>query len=323
MQLEIGADFGFYKQFTTQDYRDYYAQTGNTFEIVRGTNLFVDALYRHAHAPRTSPDNIYAAAEPLVYDLLSGTLGVERNLGVLSLRADVKADELTYQNSESVGGGTIDNSDQDRHTLDAGIQFGYSPFQESMAYIDARVKDVQYVDSTSEGGPNRDNTGFTIMLGAKKNLSDLWVANAYIGYAPRFFATDSLEDITGQQALILGGELLWNPTALTSVIGNVDRRTYETTQAGASALVNTLLSMRVEHKLLRSLLLDAEAGVDYGDYYGSSREDRSYRVGVGAEYFLTRIFSLRTAYSYGQRNSTEAGLSYDQQLASLQLRINF
>ncbi|TCT18690.1 outer membrane beta-barrel protein [Thiobaca trueperi] len=323
INLEVGGDFGFYKQFTDENYQDYYASNTNKFEVRRGTNLLTELLYRHAHEPRDSADNIGAAAEPVVYDLLRGGLGVEHRVGVLGLRVDGLVDDIKYENSPRFGGGTIDNSTRDRVVLDGGLRLSYQRVPGNEAYFSARLKDVNYDDPTKYGGPDRDNWGYNLTLGVKKNVSDLWVVGGYLGYAPSFYADDSLTDVTGGKAFVIGGDLLWNPTSLTSVIGNLDRRSEETTESGASALINTSVSLRVEHKLMRTLLLDTRLGFIDGEYDGSSRKDKTYAAGLGLSYFFTRLVSLRAAYDFSERDSSEAGSSYVKHLASLQLRLNY
>jgi hypothetical protein len=322
--LETGADLGWYKDLTDENYQDWYALNDNSFEIRRGLDLTTNLLYRNAHVPRSSPDSLDASEEPLTYDLLSGTLGLERALGKLGVRLDVKAESIQYDDSRSrLTGRPIDNSDRNYDSLLGGIQVSYRPQPEAEAYLGARLRDIRYEDSTINGGPNRDNQGYEFKLGARKGFSDLWFLDAYLGYAPSFYDDDSLEDITGDPALILGTNLLWNPTALTSIIADLSRATYQTTESGASAIVSTGLSLRLEHKFTQSMLLDARLGYSQADYYGSEREDDNYRAGVGAQYFFTRLVAVRAAYDYSERDSSQLGSSYDNHSASLQLRLNY
>ncbi|MFD2113005.1 outer membrane beta-barrel protein [Thiorhodococcus fuscus] len=323
IKFEAGGDFGFYGDYTDENYQDYYIRNSDRFEIVRDTNLIVGALYQHAHESRSSSDNIYSSAEPITYDLLSGTLGFERSLGIISLRIDGRIDDISYDNTDIIGGGTMDNSIRDREILDGGIRLGYKPMEGSEAYFKARMNEVTYDDSTKYGGPDRDNSGFELSVGLSKTISDLWVFDAYLGYAPSDYVDASLEDVSGGDAIIAGASVLWNPTALTSVIGTLDRRAYQTTQSGASAEIDTSISFEVQHKLTRSVILDTSLGYSNQDYAGSSREDDVYRLGLGASYFFTNLISVRAAYGYQERDSSIESNEFDKHMASLQLRVNY
>mgnify|MGYP001809894290 CR=1 FL=1 len=322
--FETGADLGWYQTLTNENYQDWYVRNDNRLEIRHGLDLTTNLLYRNAHVPRSSPDSLDAAAEPLTYDLVNGSLGLERALGQFGVRLEIEAQSLQYDDSHGrLTDRVIDNSDRNYDTLLGGVQFSYRPQPEAEAYLGARLRDIRYEDSTIKGGPNRDSQGYELKLGARKGFSDLWFLDAYLGYAPSFYDDETLADIRGDQAISAGAELLWSPTALTSVIGELERATQQTTESGASAIIRTGVSLRLEHQLTRSTLLDASLGYSQSDYYGSERKDDDYRAGVGAQYFFTRLVAVRAAYDYSERDSSRAGSSYDDHSASLQLRLNY
>lgn len=321
--LEAGVDAGWYQDYGDEDYQDYFITNRNRFEILRGNALLTEASYKREHEARSSPDNVGASAEPVTYDDLHGMLGFERSVGVVSLRVDVSADTLDYDDTDRFGGGTVDNSYRDRTVVDGGFKLTYTREQTSQAYFSARLLDTSYDDSTVGGRPDRDNSGFDLALGLRKNLSSIWIFDAYAGYSPRNMADPSLEDISGADAIAFGAKVLWNPTKLTSVVGNFDRKTYETTVTDASALVHTALAFRVEHKLTESFLLDGNLGYAFDDYAGSPREDDIYSAGLGASYFFTKLVSVRSAYNYYERSSSIASNDYDKHVATVQLRLNF
>lgn len=323
IEFLVGGDFGFYKDFSDENYEDYYLSNRNRFEIVRDTSLIAEVLYRHAHAPRSSPDSDGAAEEPITFDVLRGTVGFERSVGVVNLRGDFRAEDIVYADVDRIGGGEIDNSYRDRVVYDGGIRLGYQRDEDSELYTSARLIDTVYDDSTIGGRPDRDNTALSLTVGARKVLSDLWIFDVFAGYAPRDYVSAELDDISGGDAVVFAGRMLWNPTALTSVIGNLERKSLETTEPGASALINTRAALRVEHQLTRSLRLNGGLGYTLGDYAGIDREDDTYRLAFGAEYFFTKLLSVGADYTYGERDSTEAGRSFDKHVASLQLRVNY
>lgn len=323
VEFEAGGSIGLYETNTDEDYHDYYFQNSTVLDVVQGTQLSTDLLYRHAYTPRTSSANIGAAKEPLTYDQRAASLGLKRDISIFTLSLSGGIDRLTYAKSQAIGGGTINNSDQDRTQTNLGMRLGYEPIPTATAYLGIGYQDVDYDDPTRFGGPDRNNSGFSIDLGGSKTISDLWVIDLAIGYKPRNFADSSLEDISGLNALTLRGDVLWNPTALTSVMGTLSRQTYETTEPGASAIVSTFGALNVEHQLLQSLVITA--GLDYNDseYDGSSRNDRDFGLSAGLNYTLTRFASLRAEYSYRERDSTDNTADYDKNLAQIALRLSF
>lgn len=320
--FEAGAEIGLYQDNGDEDYQDYDFRNRTQIDISHGTRLTADLSYAHEHTPRSSSENIGAAAEPVEFDRRTAKLGLDRSLGILTAGINGEIERLTFSKSNRIGGGTIDNSDRDRTETRFAARLGYEPFAESTAYLEIGFRDIDYDDPTVRGGPDRDSDGISIDLGANKIISEVWVIDLGLGYNPRRFADRQLDDITGAEALTLRGEALWNPTALTSVIGTLRRRTYETTVQDASAVVNTFGALNVEHQLLRSLTLDAGLNYSYSDFVGSSRDDRDSAVSAGLEYVLTRFVSIRADYRFRQRNSSVDRADYDKHLAQIGLRLS-
>lgn len=323
MKLDIGGNIGFHEHDSSEDYGDYYLADRSRFDVAHGTALTADVLYRHSHEDRGSPGNLDSTTKPLTYNVLSGRFGIERSVSTISARIDLQIDDIQYDDAKQVNGDELDTSSRDRMVTDTGLKFSYTPTPDSEAYLSLRLNQVAYDSTPATGEPDRDNSGYSVTFGAHKTISALWIADGFLGYAPSYYASGTLEDITGSDAVVLGGHLLWNPTALTSVIANADRRTYQTTEAGASALVLTAASLRLEHKLTRSLLLTGGLGYSHGNYAGSSLKYDEQQVSFGVEYFFTKLASVGSNYSYHTRNMSDNDLDYDKSVFAIQIRVNY
>lgn len=317
-----GAEIGRYQDNSDENYQDYDFRNRTRLDITRGTRFVADLRYKHAHLPRSSPENIGNAAEPLEFDRRTADFQLQRSLGIFTAGVNSETRRVTYSKSKAIGGGTIDNSDRDRTETHFAARAGYEPFPESTAYLEIGFREVDYDDPTAAGRPDRDSTGLTIDLGANKIISDLWVIDLELGYEPRDFSDGRLDDIKGGDALTLRGEAIWNPTGLTSVLGTVRRGTFETAVQNASVVVSTFGALNVEHQLLRSLRLNAGLNYTHSDYFGAPREDRDAGVSTGFEYALTRFVSVRADYSYRQRNSSQDQADFDNHLAEIAVRLS-
>lgn len=322
-EFELGGSFGFYQANPDENRRDYSIANTTVLDVWAGTQLTSDLLYRHAQTPRTSSDNIGAAAEPLRFDQRRASLALARNLSIFTLSLSGAVDRLTYSESKAIGGGTIDNADRDRTTSNYAVTLGYEPFPQSSASLSVGYEDVDYDDSAQFGGPDRDNNGFVIDLSASKTISDLWSIDLNLGYHAREFADPDLDDLSGSKAIILGADVQWDPTPITSVTATFLRRSYETSEPGASAIVGTFATLGVEHQLLRQLVFSAGLDYNFSDYDGAAREDNDYGLTLGLEYPLMRFLAMQADYSYRERDSTDDSADYDKNTAYLGLRLSF
>ncbi|MBK1620647.1 hypothetical protein CKO42_19880 [Lamprobacter modestohalophilus] len=321
--FKLDGSFGFYQENPDENRRDYSIANTTVFDVWAGTRLTTDLLYRHAQTPRTSPDNLDASAEPLRFDQRQAGLVLSRDLSIFTLSLSGTMKRLTYSNSEAVGGGTINNSDRDRTDSGYAITLGYQPFPQTSASLSLGYEDTDYDDAAQFGGPDRDNNGLTIDLNASKTISELWVIGLNLGYHQRNFADPSLDDLSGSKAIILGADVQWNPTRLTSVTATLLRRSYETTEAGASSIVSTFGTLGLEHQLLSQLVVSAGLDYNLSDYEGATREDHDYGLSLGLEYALMRFLAIEAEYSYRQRDSNVDSAGYDKNTAYLGLRLSF
>src|SRR5262249_7715230 len=105
----------------------------------------------------------------------------------------------------------------------------------------------------------------------------------------------------------VAGQLTWNITALTSIILRARRTEEPTTQTGSSSKVVAAVSGRVEHELLRNVLVFGEAAYRNNDFEATNRVDDVYGASIGSEYLLNRNFSLFGEYDFELRNSNTPG----------------
>ena len=110
-----------------ENYQDFYIQNDTTLDVAYGTRLNTGLLYRHAHTPRTSSDDLAGSAEPLMFNQGIFSLGFERDLSIFTLGVNGAVDRITYLDSKAIGGGTIDNSDRDRTQSNVAVGLGYVP----------------------------------------------------------------------------------------------------------------------------------------------------------------------------------------------------
>ena len=97
----------------------------------------------------------------------------------------------------------------------------------------------------------------------------------------------------------------------------------ETTVGGASGRFVTAFGLRVDHELLRNLILGARINYANQDYEGISREDDVFGGGLNALYMMNRNFQLRAGYSYRERDSDAPGEDFSENLLSLGLRLQY
>ncbi len=72
--------------------------------------------------------------------------------------------------------------------------------------------------------------------------------------------------------------------------------------------------MKVDHELLRNLLLNANVGYENDAFGGISRSDDYYLAGAGAKYLISHNFWISGGYNFAHRESSVAGTNFDDHI---------
>ena len=102
-----------------------------------------------------------------------------------------------------------------------------------------------------------------------------------------------------------------------------EQTTEETTLASAGALRN-YYAVRVDHELLRNLLLYVSLDRVEDEYQDIDRDDSGRRVVLGANYLANRqlYFSLEISQNRRDSSGADSGAEFSQNLLQLSIELN-
>lgn len=320
--FSAGADIGFFAFNPDENYQDYFAGIDGRLDVRRNSFFFGDATYSRLHEDRGSPDDV-GGEEPTEYDLFETGAGYFHRFNRLSIRPDVEFRRYDFHDVQSrVGGlpGEINNDDRDRKQVRAGGRVGYQFMPDYEAFVDGHYNVVRYDSSVDDLGFNRDSQGFDVVGGLSVDLTGVLFANVFAGYRSQSFDDPRFSTVSGPS---FGGELIWNPTGLTTVTAGIERTIRESTVNGASGAFATVFRARVDHELLRNVILSGNAGYEDNDFRGINRNDDIVSAGAGVRYLMNRYVHLGLNYGYRLRNSNVEGSDYVNNRVTLSVRAQF
>jgi hypothetical protein len=98
------------------------------------------------------------------------------------------------------------------------------------------------------------------------------------------------------------------PSELTTVTFAVRRTLQDSSIATTNAFFDNRASVRVDHELLRNLLLNANVEVARQNYLDSTTHTNTVRVFGGGRYMVSRSFGIDTQISYGHQVGSGIGV---------------
>jgi hypothetical protein len=322
LSFEARAAIGRYAQNTNQNYEDYGTSLRGRFWVTDTSYIDQEFSYDRRHSNRESPDDT-TSVHPTEYDDLLGNAGFFQQLGRFTLRLDGTFRRLDYLDDEQITGGVvtpIDNGDRDRNQIGGTARIGYLIRPDIETYLQAGYGIIRYDTSPDDNGFQRDANTYNAIVGIAKDWNGIFEADVYLGYLAQTFDDPRFDTIDG---IDFGGKLAWNVTRRTTLSALAGRRISVTTLDNAAGSLVTEAGVVVDHELRRDLLLYFNAKWRESDYSGIDRTDDTYEIGVGANYFVMRNFTVGAGYSYRQRDSNAATADYTRNLVTLNLDLRF
>jgi hypothetical protein len=322
LSLYGNADIGRYADNGDEDYEDYTAGANGRLVIQRDTWLQGRAEYQQRHEDRGSPDDV-GGVEPTVYGAALGQLSAFHRLNRLNFTLSGTVERLDYDDVAAAGGAIINNDDRDRYEMETSLRVGYELVPNYEAFVRGGYLKRTY-DDLSDAGLNRDNDGYEIVAGVTVDFGGITFGDFFAGYRTQDYEDPMLKGVSGPS---FGGEITWNVTPLTTIIGSLTRTVEESTATDglgnfASGRFLTVASVRAQHELLRNLLVGANVGYDHDDYEGISRTDETLRFGVNANYMMYRNLYLRGGYTVRSKDSDMA-TDYTENIVFVRLQAQY
>jgi hypothetical protein len=257
-------------------------------------------------AQLTVPGSVFITNRPIVAGI-GQTTGASQEFNRLKLDLRGSIDRFMFGNAAQSDGTelllSLDNYNDYGLTGRASYELspGLIPFVEMRG--DQRVYDNTYdID-----GFQRNSSGVAAKAGAKVDMTGWLTGEVSAGYADRDYVDPRLPPIAAPTA---DASLIYTATPLTKLTLTAATDLSETTLAYASGAVTRRVAGKIEHALLRNLLLTGQASYQINQYQGSPLVEQLYSTTLGAEYSLTRSIVIRGSFSRQWLTSNQAGDDY-------------
>jgi len=294
-----------YDEFDNQDFDDYRIWLDGALDM-RDSQLSLRGSHNRLHEPTTSPNFREAALEPTKFtsDRAGVTYRLDPNRAFIQVAVDFN--RIDFQDDVLVPGSQQDpnNDDRDRDVTDLRLRAGYNVSPATGLFLQARSYEFDYRTDADRNGNNRDQDGYDLVVGAELNFSGVTFGEVFLGYRNVEFADPRFDSQNGP---LVGANVDWNITHLTTVTLGAAQRLRGSTVAGASGIEALNLSVEVDHELRRNIILTLDLEAVNEDFLNIEREDDVLLFRLGAEYSLNRYWGLNLGYRFEERESNDAG----------------
>lgn len=291
----------------SESYTDWTASVGSGIQVADSMLEFGYAHVSTVQLPTTF--GVFAQTQPVDEqndDLrASAAIGTGRISLVPALQGDL------YRFSTANIGGNDSAQDQglfDRDALTASLtaNLQFAGGHNLLAILSDSV--VQYHGGSPQRPANYDDLSF--LVGVEYRNSAILAYRALVGYEDRMPTSRGITDQT-LAAPTAELDVLWNPTALTSVTGKVGKSFQNSPTDGGQGISETSLQLVAHHSLTRAVDIEGSARFINGTFPDSKGSEQGAFTTLRANWHLSRHIVLSAEYDFSVQSGTNLNsLSY-------------
>lgn len=197
--------------------------------------------------------------------------------------------------------GAIDQSDRDRDIARLTAQAEYALTPSTSVFGRIGYDRNNYDQNLRTGLPNLDANGYRGSVGVNLDLSSFLRGTVSVGYLKRDYDASIYRSVSG---LAAEGRLEYFYSELTNFTIDASRTIQDTSLGGIGAYFDNRVSGRVDHELLRNLIINAGVEYTYQTYVYTTAKNRVLGLNASAKYLATRLYNLGANVSYTKRSES-------------------
>ncbi len=291
---------------------DYSFNLSGGLDALEKSNLNAGLSLIKSHQDRGDPDDITGGFETEITEITDSTTATVRlgglyNEDVILVKLDIKADRIDFEDA-----GDTENDDRDRIEVKTTARLGYEWVPGSTAFVEASY-DLRHFDtSVDDSGFKRSSRGFEVLLGNTLDLTAVTFVELGVGFIRQTFGSQptGIPNIGPTQGFSFTGSLVWNPTDLVTLTGNMRRQVRETTAVDAASAFTSTFELKADYGPLEELLLSTKATLSIESFDGIDQVDKVLTFELGGKYFLGAYFIAEAKYTYENRLADDSAGSF-------------
>jgi hypothetical protein len=305
--LRVLAGYDAYLDHSNENRLNLLASADARFGLGTRTRYHFGAEVNRADERRRDIASLSDSPDPITYTSLRANAGVAQDFGRVSASLDANARSVIYNGSIAIADQTIDLGFRDFEVYGAKARISYSSGGSQRVYVQVSADDRNYSrlapdpDIPANFSLDRSSRGVRIEAGFSHQISELLFFDLRGGYLNQEFADPALPTVKG---IAFEGSLLWNVTPLTSMELTGVRQVDETVDPNLSGLIRTEVSGRIDHELLRNLILTLDGQFAHLSQVGNPAKFDEWEAGFSAQYLVNRKWTVTLDADHFERSSS-------------------
>lgn len=310
-----GGDVAFYASESDENYQDAFVAADGRLDITRDSALSGGLNFGRFHEGRDDPEDVGGTEQTDLYRY-GGELAFSQAFNRINFRLTGRAQRTEFEDTETAVGPDIDNSDRDNWVYDGLLRVGYFVSPRINTFVEGRYTVEDRDQDVDDAGVERGSDGWEARAGTAIDITAVLFGEAFVGFRRQMFDDPAFEDEDG---ISFGADLTWNVTELTTLGLSGSADFVPTTVEDAAANFRRSIGLRVDHEVLRNLLVGASARYTQDEFDAIDRTDDIIDLGASVTYLINRNFAVEGGYGFTDRSSDEATEEFSRNRVTIAL----
>ena len=332
--LNLNSDWSRHEVAATVDvrHREFSDLNSETTTDVRGTlrgrldvgrNIDLDAraFASEETEPRFSAASLEVFEEPIRFQTAGAEIGARVTRSRLRARARLNVTDRQFDDADLIGGGkrSQDFRDYTDTRFSGRLSYAISPDLAVFTQAEGRTRDYDALSQIGDVEATRDSDGYSLQVGTNFELPFLVRGDIAVGYLEENKESDVFSDVEGAA---VDARFFWFPTRLTTVEVEGSRRVVDPGLVEAGSATSSTVRARVDHELLRNVILFAEGRYNEEAFEDIDRDDETFGARLGATYKLNKRFHIDGFFERSDRSSNLADREFERNIFGIKLRVH-
>jgi len=299
LSLEGGATLRRYLHETRRNTTEWRIKTGGRYDIGGGGAIVASLGTEQATEPATSASYPTAAADASQYRVTRFQLSPTYAMGRVRLQGSYSFSRLRFDPVHDFNGNVISqtNRNNDGHAMTLRGEYAISP--DTSVFVQLGFDVLSYMQDIAPGVPNRDSHTYRALVGATLDVTDRIRGALGVGYMSRRYPAAIYPQVSGLTAELRLDYFL-DPLTTINLTGR--RIVQDAVNLNSGGYINSTVALRVDHELLRNLLLNGQVAYEHDSFQGIAATIDILRFSVGARYLMSRSLGIGLSYQHDSRS---------------------
>lgn len=275
------------------------------FDAGSDMRLFGYVAYRRDVERRSALGALRDSLRPAAYNTVTAGTQLTWQGARLRVSANASAARIDYADVTLAEGVVLDTRALNRKVYQGGLRADYAVTPNMAVLLTGTLGQVDYGSPLFAQIPDRSIRRAELLGGVSFEFTDLLRGEVAIGYIDQRFTSGGAKGFSG-----LGGraELEYQPTRLTSIRVDASRTIQDAGNPLAPSFRRTRFGARVDHELLRQLLLTATVDYEKAQFQLPTLTERRPHAGLSGQYLLNRHVTVFARYDHLRVTSRPASV---------------